>query len=69
MIWVYKDNYRYVVISNTFQTIIWPYADNPHPLSPKDLAVQVYTFGAEYHQQKKWGRSSYEPWILASTAY
>jgi len=69
MIWVYKDNYRYVVISNTFQTIIWPYADNPHPLSPKDLAVQVYTFGAEYHQQKKWGRSSYESWILASLEY
>jgi len=66
MIWAYKDNYRYVVISNTFPTVVYLYEEQGP--SPKNMAVQVYTFGAEYHQQKKWNRP-FEDWMLASLEY
>jgi hypothetical protein len=48
MIWVFKDNRRYYVISNNFTAVMYFYK-NPHiKLSPKEVAVQVYTFGVDY---------------------
>jgi hypothetical protein len=48
MIWVYKDNRDYIVISNTFPSVTHYYKNIYSTLSPKELAIQVYTFGVEY---------------------
>ena len=61
MIWVFKDNRRYFVISNNF-TAVMHFYKNPHiKLSPKEVAVQVHTFGVEYKPRFSRGHGN---WML-----
>ena len=61
MIWVFKDNRRYFVISNNF-TAVMHFYKNPHiELSPKELAVQVCTFGVDYKPRFSSGHGN---WVL-----
>jgi len=61
MIWVYKDNLRYIAISNTFPAVLHYYKDVESPLSPKELAIQVYTFGVDYKPRFSSGHGN---WVL-----
>jgi hypothetical protein len=64
MIWVYKDDRRYIAISNDFPVVIHHYKNPYHRVSPKELAIQACTFGAEYKPRFSYA-SGNGNWILA----
>lgn len=65
MIWVYKNNRRYIAISNDFPTVIHSYKNPCNKLSPKELAVQVHTFGVAYKPRFSYGGRN-PNWYLTS---
>jgi len=59
-IWIFKKSAGYLLISDSLPSVVH-YEDSCNSTSPKELAIQVYTFGSDYKVAR-----GHENWILIS---
>ena len=66
-IWIFKISYGHLLISNSLPSVV--HSENSYnTISPRELAVQVYTFGVDYKSRFSYSKGN-DNWILTSALY